>query len=137
MAFGAVAVFLIVCNRIVYSKISLELPEFELSGEWIGKLFEALGCAALLLIGGVVLVLVMVASSDSGLSYKDYLRIFLLMTNTEELTLRAMDIIESDIRLSPGNGNFRMDACIEMIECSAAIKSSFGSRITIKRILKY
>lgn len=76
-------------------------------------------------------------NSDSGLSYKDYLRIFLLMTNTEELTLRAMDIIESDIRLSPGNGNFRMDACIEMIECSAAIKSSFGSRITIKRIFKY
>ena len=75
--------------------------------------------------------------SDSGLSYKDYLRIFLLMTDTDELTMRAMDIIESDIRLSPGNGNFRMDSCIEMIECSAAIKSNFGSRITIKRILKY
>ncbi len=75
--------------------------------------------------------------SDSGLSYSDYLRIFLLMTNTEELTARAMDIVEADIRLSPGNGNFRMDSCIEMIECDAAIKSSFGSRITIKRKLKY
>ena len=75
--------------------------------------------------------------SDSGLSYRDYLRIFLLMTDTEELTARAMDIIESDIRLSPGNGNFRMDSCIEMIECDAAIKSSFGSRVTIKRYLKY
>ena len=75
--------------------------------------------------------------SDSGLSYEDYLRIFLLMTDTEELTLRAMDIIESDIRLSPGNGNFRMDSCIEMIECSAVIKSSYGSRITIQRMLKY
>ena len=59
------------------------------------------------------------------------------MTDTEELTARAMDIIESDIRLSPGNGNFRMDSCIEMIECDAAIKSSFGSRVTIKRYLKY
>lgn len=75
--------------------------------------------------------------SDSGLSYGDYLRIFLLMTDTDELTLRAMDIVESDIRLSPGNGNFRMDSCIEMIECSASIKSNFGSRITIKRTLKY
>ena len=75
--------------------------------------------------------------ADAGLSYSDYLRIFLLMTDTEELTVRAMDIIESDLRLSPGNGNFRMDACIEMIEVNAAIKSMFGSRITINRKLKY
>ena len=53
-------------ERIIHD--SLELPEFELSGEWIGKLFEALGCAALLLIGGVVLVLVMVASCLSIIS---------------------------------------------------------------------
>ena len=47
---------------------SLVLPEFELSGEWIGKLFETLGCCILLLIGGVVLILVMVASSLSIIS---------------------------------------------------------------------
>ena len=75
--------------------------------------------------------------SDSGLSYSDYLRIFIMLTDTDELTLRAMDIIEADIRLSPGNGNFRMDSCIEMIECSASVVSSFGNRITIKRRLKY
>ena len=60
-----------------------------------------------------------------------------MLTDTDELTLRAMDIIEADIRLSPGNGNFRMDSCIEMIECSASVVSSFGNRITIKRRLKY
>ena len=76
-------------------------------------------------------------NSDSGLSYQNYLGIFLLLTDIDELTARAMDIIESDIRLSPGNGSFRMDSCIEMIECSAVIKSSFGSRINIKRLLKY
>lgn len=75
--------------------------------------------------------------SDSGLSYDDYLRIFLMMTGTEELTMRAMDIIEADIRLSPGNEDFRMDSCIEMIECNAVIKSNFGSRISITRKLKY
>lgn len=53
-------------ERIIHE--ALELPEFELSGEWIGKLFEALGCAALLLIGGVILVLVMVASCLSIIS---------------------------------------------------------------------
>lgn len=75
--------------------------------------------------------------TDTGLSYKDYLRIFMFLTDTEKLTLRAMDIIEADIRLSGGNENFRMDACMEMIECSAVINSSFGSRVSIKRRLKY
>ncbi len=75
--------------------------------------------------------------SSSGLEYKDYLRIFLYMTDTEKLTFRAMDIIESDIRLSEGNSKFRMDACMEMIECSAVITSSFGSRVSIKRKMKY
>ena len=53
-------------ERIIHE--SLKLPEFELTGEWIGKLFEALGCSALLLIGGVILVLVMVASCLSIIS---------------------------------------------------------------------
>ena len=75
--------------------------------------------------------------TDTGLSYKDYLRIFMFLTDTEKLTLRAMDIIEADMRLSGGNENFRMDACMEMIECSAVINSSFGSRVSIKRRLKY
>ncbi len=50
-------------ERIIHD--SLTLPEFELSGEWVGNLFEAIGCAALLLIGGLILVLVMVASCIS------------------------------------------------------------------------
>lgn len=47
---------------------SLQLPEFELTGAWIAQLFEVLGCSALLLIGGVVLVLVMSASCLSIIS---------------------------------------------------------------------
>ncbi len=75
--------------------------------------------------------------SGSGLSYRDYLRLFLYLADTDEITKRAMDIIESDIRLSGGNAGFRMDACIEAAECSAVICSSFGSRISIKRRFKY
>jgi hypothetical protein len=75
--------------------------------------------------------------TETGLSYKDYLRIFMFLTDTEKLTARAMDIIESDIRLSGGNENFRMDACMEMIECSAVINSPFGNTVNIKRRLKY
>ncbi|MCR4791721.1 MAG: DUF5702 domain-containing protein [Lachnospiraceae bacterium] len=75
--------------------------------------------------------------SDSGLSYKDYLRIFLFMTDMGELTLRAMDIVESDIRLSGGNSGFRMDSCIEMAEFGAVITSPFGSRVRITRRFRY
>lgn len=47
---------------------SLKFPDFEMTGEWVEKLFETLGCAILLLIGGVILVLVMVASCLSIIS---------------------------------------------------------------------
>ena len=77
------------------------------------------------------------SKSDTGITYKDYLRIFLFMCDTDVVTLRAMDIVESDIRLSAGNSFFRMDACMEMIECNADISSIFGSRVNISRKLRY
>ena len=77
------------------------------------------------------------SKSDTGMTYKDYLRIFLFMCDTDVVTLRAMDIVESDIRLSAGNSFFRMDACMEMIECNADISCVFGSRVNISRKLRY
>ncbi|MCR5338733.1 MAG: hypothetical protein K6E75_09255 [Lachnospiraceae bacterium] len=53
-------------SRIIHE--SLALPEFELSGEWIARLFETLGCSALLLIGGVTMILTIVASALSIIS---------------------------------------------------------------------
>ncbi len=75
--------------------------------------------------------------SETGMSYKDYLRIFLFMCDTDIITARAMDIAESDIRLTAGNMNFRMDACAEMIECQADISNIFGSRVNITRKPRY
>ncbi len=76
-------------------------------------------------------------SSKTGLSYKDYLRLFLFMSDTEKITKRAMDMVESDIRLTGGNSLFRMDACVEMIECSVEVTGRNGSRSEIRRKLKY
>ena len=47
---------------------TLKLPDFELSGEWFGKLWSVVGCSFLFLIGGLVLVFVMVASCISIIS---------------------------------------------------------------------
>ncbi len=46
----------------------LELPDFELSGEWVGEFFSTIGCSLLFLIGGIILVFIMVASCLSIIS---------------------------------------------------------------------
>ena len=43
-------------------------PDFELSGEWITGIFSTLGCCFLLLIGGIIIVFIMVASCLSIIS---------------------------------------------------------------------
>lgn len=52
---------------------------------------------------------------EGGLSYEDYLRIFLCFQDKEVMTKRLMDVMEMDIRLTPGNQNFRMDGCIDSL----------------------
>jgi len=46
----------------------LELPEFELSGEWFSELWSVVGCSLIFMLAGVVLLLVMVASCISIVS---------------------------------------------------------------------
>ena len=46
----------------------LELPAFELSGEWVGKFWSCVGCSLLFLVGGIVLLFIMVASCLSIIS---------------------------------------------------------------------
>ena len=46
----------------------LELPSFELSGEWLEIFWSTLGCSLLFLIGGIVLLFIMVASCLSIIS---------------------------------------------------------------------
>ncbi len=53
-------------ERIIHE--SLQLPAFELSAEWIAKLFEVIGSSTVLLIGGLTLILTMVASALSIIS---------------------------------------------------------------------
>ena len=73
----------------------------------------------------------------SGLSYEDYLRIFMSFTDLETLTIRAMNMVEADIRCTPGNQNFRLDACYDCIEAQIFIKSAFGYEYEITRQKKY
>lgn len=55
-------------------------------------------------------------SSDSGLTYSQYLAGMLVLMDDYRLNLRAMDIMEMDIRYRKGNIGFCMDWCIERYE---------------------
>ena len=46
----------------------LELPEFELSGEWFSELWSVVGCSLVFMLAGLILIFVMVASCMSILS---------------------------------------------------------------------
>ncbi len=70
---------------------------------------------------------------SEGLSYEDYLRIFMMLTDLDTLTGRAMNVIEADIRQTPGNRYFRMDGCYDRIEIFMQIKSAYGYECEITR----
>ena len=72
-----------------------------------------------------------------GLSYEDYLRILMSLTDLDTLTARAMNLIEADVRQTPGNGGFRLDACYDAIEACVHIKSAFGYEYELSRQKKY
>lgn len=75
--------------------------------------------------------------TGSGLSYEDYLRIFMMCTDIDALTARAMNMVEADIRLTPGNGNFRLDGCYAGLEAFMRIESGYGFDFEMTRQKSY
>lgn len=72
-----------------------------------------------------------------GLAYRDYMRILMMLTDLDTLTVRAMNMIEADIRLTPGNARFRLDACYGEVEAVMRISSSFGYHFELRRKRTY
>ncbi|MCM1057033.1 MAG: DUF5702 domain-containing protein [Firmicutes bacterium] len=73
----------------------------------------------------------------NGLAYQDYLRILMMLTDIDTLTARAMDMVEADIRLTPGNSRFRLDGCYAEVEAVMRISSSFGYKFELRRERTY
>ena len=75
--------------------------------------------------------------SESGLTYENYLQIFLFIMNGHTRTFRLMDVMESDIRVSTGDEGFCMDWCLDTLTAEFDFGSSFGSGIRISRTAGY
>lgn len=74
---------------------------------------------------------------ESGLSYTDYLHIFLYLEKRQQKDLRLMDVMEMDIRRTDGNSGFRMDYCLDGFAVRAACSSSFGYQYTSEKEISY
>lgn len=72
-----------------------------------------------------------------GLTYEDYLRIFLACQDKTITTYRLMDVMEMDIRLTSGNGNFRMDGCVDSVTVCIDLESGYGYQFYITRNYGY
>ncbi len=69
----------------------------------------------------------------SGLNYKEYLQIMLFLQDEGTRTKRAMDVMEMDIRRTPGNEEFRMDACFDTFMARVSVNSRFGYSYEMSR----
>ncbi|MCM1099764.1 MAG: DUF5702 domain-containing protein [Clostridium sp.] len=69
----------------------------------------------------------------AGLDYKDYLRILLMLQPEDLLTARAMNMVEADIRQTPGNEFFRLDGCVDCVEACVTVESAYGYNCEITR----
>lgn len=75
--------------------------------------------------------------NDKGLTYREYLRLFLLTMNKEEKLDRFMDVVEMDLRKTAGNKTFQLDGCTDSIIANIESISKFGYRYRIKRSYCY
>lgn len=73
----------------------------------------------------------------SGMGYDDYLRIFMMFTDVETLTGRAMNMVEADMRNTPGSAAFRLDGCYVRLEADIRVGSKFGFEYEITRQAGY
>lgn len=76
-------------------------------------------------------------SKTTGLSYKDYLRIFLALSNKEDKLLRSLDMVEMDIRQTKGNENFRIDQCVDYMKVNFGFQDARGHEFVFTRMKCY
>lgn len=78
-----------------------------------------------------------VSGDNTGMSYEDYLFLFLNVVSKENRCYRSMDIIEQQMKLYVGKSNFRMDNCVAYIKATASAESRTGKLITVSKGMGY
>ncbi len=72
-----------------------------------------------------------------GMDYGDYILMLLMVENKNNKVMRAMDVIEMNMRTKEGNKGFRMDGCIDYAEADVELRAKKGYTFTIRRDYSY
>lgn len=72
-----------------------------------------------------------------GLSYQDYMRIFLGVMNKATKMDRSLDIVEMDIRKTGGNAHFRIDRCIDYLNVNFGFEDANGHDFVFRKKMCY
>lgn len=75
--------------------------------------------------------------NTGGLSYQDYLRIFLMLMDKKDKALRNLDIVEMDIRQTQGNEDFKIDRCIDYMKVSFGFADAQGHDFVFSKKMCY
>ncbi|MDR0220285.1 MAG: DUF5702 domain-containing protein [Lachnospiraceae bacterium] len=84
----------------------------------------------------IPLVKQQIGSNEGGLYYNQYLEILLYLESEKKKLSRVMDIMEMDVRQTPGNQKFRIDWCVESFRVTAGYYDQYES-YTIDRRYGY
>lgn len=72
-------------------------------------------------------------NDEEGMSYEDYLQVFLLAANKENKVMRGMDMLELSMRSAEGWESFRMDNCVAALEASVDVKANRRKCLNVTR----
>ena len=76
-------------------------------------------------------------SGTSGMSYEDYLQVFLLAQSKRVKIMRGMDMVEMKMHAKEGWENFRLDLCLTALEASVDVKANEKKTFTVTRAYHY
>lgn len=76
-------------------------------------------------------------AAKEGLSYREYLGALLFLHGADHAILGLMDVMESDIRKTPGNENFRIDGLIDGMKARIRVTGKFSGSYSIERLYEY
>lgn len=103
-----------------------KVPLLKSGGEWSTGLAGLFGGN---LFGG--------GKGTSGLSYQDYMRVFLGIMDKNEKAARSLDIVEMDIRQTAGNAGFRIDRCIDYMKVRFGFADAAGHDFVFRKSMCY
>lgn len=75
--------------------------------------------------------------TENGMSYEDYLQVFLIMQGKSQKLSRGMDIFEVSVRSIPGRSEFYMDSCISAIEAFIDVQANSRKVFTATKQYSY